>query len=84
MAASRSFATLRRELDEIPWNFFKRRQVAVGGEEATVVKVEAPVGSTEAYVVELGPYKDRDKLAGVLTQLKARGFIEQEIRVTPD
>jgi len=66
------------------WNFFERKQVVVGEEEATVVKVEAPVGSNECYVVELGPYKDRVKLLEVVEELRARGFIEQEIRVTPD
>lgn len=65
------------------WNFFEKKQVP-GDEEATVVKVEAPVGQSECYVVELGPYKDKTKLTEVLQQLRARGFIEQEIRVTPD
>jgi hypothetical protein len=57
------------------WNFFEVRN--------GVVRLEAPVGLGETYVVEL-PYKDQSELTRIKTTLLSRGFLEQEIRVTPE
>jgi hypothetical protein len=59
------------------WNFFE-----VKANEA-VVRLEAPVGIGEAYVVEL-PYRDQDDLKRMVEAMQQHGFLEQEVRIVPE
>jgi len=59
------------------WNFFEVKQ------NERIVRLEAPVGLGEAYVVEL-PYRDQEELQGMLETMQRRGFLEQEVRIVPE
>jgi hypothetical protein len=59
------------------WNFFE-----VKANEA-IVRLEAPVGAGEAYVVEL-PYHDQDDLKRMVEAMQQHGFLEQEVRIVPE
>jgi hypothetical protein len=59
------------------WNFFE-----VSASEG-LVRLEAPVGTAEAYVVEL-PYKDQAQLKGMVDRMLQHGFLEQERRYIPE
>jgi hypothetical protein len=59
------------------WNFFEIR------ERPQTVRLDAPVGPGETYVVEL-PYHDEKELDRIRQTLVERGFLEQEVRVTPE
>lgn len=59
------------------WNFFEVR------ERDQTVRLEAPVGLAETYVVEL-PCHDEKELDRIKATLLERGFLEQEVRVTPE
>lgn len=61
------------------WNFFQRRKT----DEGVFIRVEAPVGTMEAYVIELGPYAEM-RADEITALLRRKGFIEEEIRITPD
>jgi hypothetical protein len=59
------------------WNFFEVRQ------NEKFVRLEAPVGSGEAYVVEL-PYRDQEDLQQMVEAMQRHGFLEQEVRIVPE
>jgi hypothetical protein len=59
------------------WNFFEVKQ------NEKIVRLDAPVGSGEAYVVEL-PYRDQDDLRQMLDAMQQHGFLEQEVRIVPE
>jgi hypothetical protein len=59
------------------WNFFEVKQ------NERIIRLEAPVGSGEAYVVEL-PYSDQEGLQQMLEEMQRHGFLEQEIRIVPE
>jgi hypothetical protein len=59
------------------WNFFEVKQ------NEKFVRLEAPVGSGEAYVVEL-PFRDQDELRLMVDAMQQHGFLEQEVRVVPE
>lgn len=59
------------------WNFFEVRQ------SEKIVRLEAPVCSGEAYVVEL-PYHDLEDLKQMLETMQRHGFLEQEVRIVPE
>jgi hypothetical protein len=59
------------------WNFFEVRQYD------KMVRLEAPVGTGEAYVVEL-PYHDQEDLQKMVEEMKQHGFLEQEVRFVPE
>lgn len=61
------------------WNFWERRTT----DQGVVLRVEAPVGGSESYIVELGPYT-AEKASEVAALLRGNGFIEQEIRFVPE
>jgi hypothetical protein len=45
--------------------------------------LEAPVGTTEAYVVEVS-YPDEEHLKEIVNRLLDHGFLEQERRYIPE
>lgn len=59
------------------WNFFEVR------ERDSIVRIEAPVHTGESYVVEL-QYHEQKELDRIRQTLLERGFLEQEVRVTPE
>ena len=59
------------------WNFFEVRQYE------KMVRLEAPVGTGEAYVVEL-PYRDQENLQRMIEEMQQHGFLEQEVRFVPE
>jgi len=59
------------------WNFFEVRQ------NEKIVRLEAPVGTGEAYLVEL-PYRDQDDLQLMIETMQQHGFLEQEVRFVPE
>jgi len=59
------------------WNFFE-----VKANEG-FVRLEAPVGTGEVYVVEL-PYRDQDDLRQMVAAMQEHGFLEQEVRIVPE
>jgi len=59
------------------WNFFEVKQ------NERIIRLEAPVGSGEAYVVEL-PYRNQEDLQRMLETMQRRGFLEQEVRIVPE
>jgi hypothetical protein len=59
------------------WNFFEVRH------NERIVRLEAPVGSGEAYVVEL-PYRDQEDLQQMVEAMQCHGFLEQEVRIVPE
>jgi len=59
------------------WNFFQVRE----GDK--LIRLEAPVGNTESYVVEL-PYQDASELSEMVRKLVQHGFLEQEVRVVAE
>jgi uncharacterized protein YcnI len=59
------------------WNFFEVRA------HEGIVRLEAPVGTTEAYVVEV-PYRDEVHLKEILDKMLQHGFLEQERRYIPE
>jgi hypothetical protein len=59
------------------WNFFEVKQ------NERIVRLEAPVGSGEAYVVEL-PYRDQEDLQQMEEAMQRHGFLEQEVRIVPE
>jgi hypothetical protein len=59
------------------WNFFEVKA------NERIVRLEAPVGSGEAYVVEL-PYRDQEDLQRMSEEMQRHGFLEQEIRIVPE
>ena len=59
------------------WNFFEVR------ENEEIVRLEAPVGIGEAYVVEV-PYRDQDDLKQMVEAMQQHGFLEQEVRILPE
>ena len=59
------------------WNFFEVRA------NEGIVRLEAPVGTGEAYVVEL-PYRDQDDLRQMVEAMQQHGFLEQEVRIVPE
>jgi uncharacterized protein YcnI len=59
------------------WNFFEVRA------HEGIVRLEAPVGTTEAYVVEV-PYRDEEHLKEMVDRMLQHGFLEQERRYIPE
>jgi hypothetical protein len=59
------------------WNFFEIKA------NERIVRLEAPVGSGEVYVVEL-PYRDQEDLQRMSEEMQRHGFLEQEIRIVPE
>ena len=59
------------------WNFFEVRA------NEGIVRLEAPVGMGEAYVVEV-PYRDQDDLKQMVEAMQQHGFLEQEVRIVPE
>jgi hypothetical protein len=59
------------------WNFFEVKA------NERIVRLEAPVGSGEVYVVEL-PYRDQEDLQRMSEEMQRHGFLEQEIRIVPE
>ena len=59
------------------WNFYEVRQYD------KMVRLEAPVGTGEAYLVEL-PYRDQDDLHLMIETMQRHGFLEQEVRFVPE
>jgi hypothetical protein len=59
------------------WNFFEVKA------HESIVRLEAPVGSGEVYVVEL-PYRDQEDLKRMSEEMQRHGFLEQEIRIVPE
>ena len=59
------------------WNFFQVKQ------DESVLRLEAPVGTGEVYVVEL-PYRDQDDLKRMVEAMQQHGFLEQEVRIVPE
>jgi hypothetical protein len=59
------------------WNFFEIRT------QEGIVRLEAPVGTTEAYVVEL-PYRNEEHLKEIVNRMLEHGFLEQERRYIPE
>jgi len=59
------------------WNFFEVRA------QEGLVRLEAPIGTTEAYVVEV-PYRDEDQLNEMVDRILEHGFLEQERRYVPE
>lgn len=59
------------------WNFYEVR------EYEKMVRLEAPVGTGEAYVVEL-PYRDQEDLQKMVEEMHQHGFLEQEVRFVPE
>jgi len=59
------------------WNFFEVRT------QENIVRLEAPVGTTEAYVVEV-PYRDKEDLKQMVDSMLEHGFLEQEMRYVPE
>ncbi len=53
------------------WNFYEVRQYD------KMVRLEAPVGTGEAYVVEL-PYRDQEELQKMVEEMQQHGFPLQE------
>ena len=72
--------TLQQSIDLFAsrkWNLFEVRQYN------KIVRLEAPVGTGEAYVVEL-PYHDQEDLQKMVEEMKQHGFLEQEVRFMPE
>jgi hypothetical protein len=61
------------------WTFWERRVT----DQGVVLRVEAPVGGAESYIVELGPYA-AEKANEIISLLRSKGLIEQEIRFAPE
>ena len=59
------------------WNFFEVRA------SEGFVRLEAPVGTGEAYVVEV-PYRDQEQLKDIVDRMLQHGFLEQERRYIPE
>jgi hypothetical protein len=59
------------------WNFFEVRQME------KILRLEAPVGTGEAYLVEI-PYRDQDDLQLMMETMQQHGFLEQEVRFVPE
>jgi hypothetical protein len=59
------------------WNFFEVRQ------NDRIVRLEAPVGTGEAYIVEL-PYRSTEDLKQIVDAMQQHGFLEQEVRIVPE
>jgi hypothetical protein len=59
------------------WNFFEVRT------HESLVRLEAPVGTGEAYVVEV-PYRDQEQLKEMVDRMLQHGFLEQERRYIPE
>ena len=59
------------------WNFFEVRS------NESIVRLEAPVGITEAYIVEV-PYRDKEDLKQMVDSMLEHGFLEQEMRYVPE
>ena len=59
------------------WNFFEVRT------QENIVRLEAPVGTTEAYIVEV-PYRDKEDLKQMVDSMLEHGFLEQEMRYVPE
>lgn len=59
------------------WNFFEVRPTD------GVVRLEAPIGTGEAYVVEV-PYRDEEQLKEMVDRMLQHGFLEQECRYMPE
>jgi hypothetical protein len=59
------------------WNFFEVRT------HEGIVRLEAPVGTAEAYVVEV-PYRDDEHLKEMVNRMLDHGFLEQERRYIPE
>jgi hypothetical protein len=59
------------------WNFFEVKA------NERIVRLEAPVGSGEVYVVEL-PYRDQEDLQRMSEEMQRHGFLEQEVRIVPE
>ena len=61
----------------VQWKFFEE------DEAYHLIKVEAPRGTGEAYVVELSYVDDKEK-DHIVDELLGANFIQKAIRVTPD
>ena len=48
-----------------------------------MVRLEAPVGTGEAYVIEL-LYRDQEDLQKMVEEMQQHGFLEQEVRFVPE
>jgi hypothetical protein len=59
------------------WTFY------VVDQDRKVVKIEAPVSSSECYVVELA-FKNESELTELCKFLRENGIIETEVRFVPD
>jgi hypothetical protein len=59
------------------WNFLEVKT------HEGIVRLKAPVGTMEAYVVEV-PYHDEEQLKEIVGRLLQHGFLEQERRYIPE